>query len=93
MFWLIGLFRNYFPKNQAPSQPEPLSPDVESVNPPQQPGNPAYVGVVPSPAPSHVLNTAQSVNINSNLMDPQYSNVMRLPTPGLAQSKCLQSLM
>lgn len=78
--------KNYFPKNQAASQPEPLSPDVESVNPPQQPGNPAYVGVVPSPTPSHVLNSAQSVNINSNLMDPQYSNVMRLPTPGLAQT-------
>ena len=87
-FLIYVFLRNYFPKNQAPPQPEPLSPHpAASVSQPQQPGNPAYVGVVPSPTPSHVHGSAQSVNIN--LMDPQYSSVMRLPTPGLAQSKCL----
>ena len=70
-------------------QLERPSPNPVSTNQNQGPGNnQAFVGVVPSPTPSQVLGSGlATVNINPNILDQQFSNVMRMPTPGLAQSK------
>ncbi|XP_028398159.1 LOW QUALITY PROTEIN: protein polybromo-1-like [Dendronephthya gigantea] len=80
--------KNFFPKNQAPVQLERPSPSPVSTNQNQGPGNnQAFVGVVPSPTPSQVLGGGlATVNINPGLLDQQFSNVMRMPTPGLAQN-------
>ena len=80
--------RNYFPKNQAPVQPERPSPSPVSTSQNQASSSQAFVGVVPSPTPSQILGgTSPSIAINPSLLDQQFSNVMRMPTPGLAQSK------
>ncbi len=86
MSYVRLISRNYFPKNQAPVQPERPSP--VSTNQNQTPGNQAFVGVVPSPTPSQVLGGAPpSVSMNPSLLDQQFSNVLRMPTSGLAQSE------
>lgn len=89
--------RNYFPKNQAPVQPERAEPSPVSSNVNQAPGNPAFVGVVPSPTPSQMLGSGPPpVNMNASLLDQQFPNVMRMPPSSLAQSKtvtaCLHAL-
>ena len=82
--------RNYFPKNQAPVQPERPTPSPVPTNQNQAQSNQAFVGVVPSPTPSQILGGAPpSIALNPNLLDQQFSNVMRIPTPGLAQSESL----
>ena len=69
-------------------QPERPSASPVPTNQNQAPANQAFVGVVPSPTPSQVLGgVPPSVSLNQNLLDQQFSNVMRMPTPSLAQSK------
>jgi hypothetical protein len=67
-------------------QPERPAPSPVPTNMNQAAGNQAFVGVVPSPTPSNVLGGGPSINMNSSLLDQQFSNVMRMPTPALAQS-------